>query len=350
MGKPVSLVTGACGFMGTHMVEVLCEAGHEVRATDLGDVYNADDRKKGRFPSVLHQLGVSFTPADLARPETLEPLVKDVDYIFHIASVFNYTSPWEVLYRVNVEGCRALVDMAAKQRSLKRFVLWGAGGVYGLVEPSLLPIREDLAPNPPNDYLRSKWMQEFYVMEKGRREGFPYSIMRPTGVYGPRAVYGGGVLIMGPAQMKVVAIPSNFTTHIPLVHVTDVCKAALHLAVTDAGKGEVFNLNDDTVISTVDFMRFMAELMGHTFVKLPPVPLAPLKAVLRPISEQVVWFYRRFGDGPAPLEPAVVDYLGHDFLYANDKLKKTGYTFVYPDARDGIRDTVRWYQEQGWIA
>lgn len=350
MSKPISLVTGACGFMGTHMVEVLHAAGHHVRATDLAAVYHADDRKKGRFPSVLHQLGVEFAPADMSQPETFRPLLKDVDYVFHIASVFNYTAPWDLLHRINVLGTRALVDMAAEQRSLKRFVLWGAGGVYGLPSPEMLPLREDLAPNPPNDYLRSKWMQEFYVMEQGRQRGFPFSIMRPTGVYGPRAVYGGGQLVMAPAQMKVVAIPSNFDTHVPLVHVADVCKAALHLALTDAGKGEIFNLNDDTLITTVEFMQFMAELMGHKFVKLPPVPVGLLKAVMMPLAEQLVRAFRRFGDGPSPVEPAVIEYLGYDFVYSNDKLKQTGYRFVYPDAREGIRDTVRWYQQNGWIS
>jgi len=155
---------------------------------------------------------------------------------------------------------------------------------------------------------------------------------------------------MGPAQMKLIAIPSNFTTHVPFVHVTDVCKAALHLATNDGGRNEVFNLNDDTLITTVEFMQFMAELRGHTFIKLPPVPLEMLKLVLKPLAAQMVRLFRRFGDGPSPVEPAIIDYLGREFTYSNDKLKQTGYRFVYPDARDGIRDTVRWYQENGWIS
>jgi nucleoside-diphosphate-sugar epimerase len=349
MSKPISLVTGACGFMGTHMVEILHAAGHHVRATDLPEAIAADDRKVGRFPSVARGLGVELVASDMTKPETLAPLVKDVDYVFHIASVFNYTAPWEVLYRVNVQGCRTLVNLAAAQSSLKRFVLWGAGGVYGLAEPWMLPLREDQAPNPPNDYLRSKWMQEFYCMEQGRQHDFPFAIMRPTTVYGPRAVYGGGMLVMSMAEMKVVACPSNFTGRIPFIHVRDVCSAALHLALTDAARGEIFNLNDDSQMTNIDFMRFMADLCGHTFVSLPPIPIATIKKLLIPIAEQLVKAFRRFGKGPSPLEPATIEYLGLDYTYSNQKLKSTGYTFIYADARDGLRDTVRWYKEQGWI-
>ena len=142
MTKPKSLVTGACGFMGTHMVEVLAAAGHDVRATDLPSAWAGDDRTTGRFPSVVQRLGAEIIPADLARPETLEPLVKDVDYIFHVAGVFSYKAPWALLKRVNVDGTRALLDCALRAgNGLKRVVVWGAGGIYGLADPDDLPFR-----------------------------------------------------------------------------------------------------------------------------------------------------------------------------------------------------------------
>ena len=349
MSKPVSLVTGACGFMGTHMLEVLHEAGHEVRATDLPDAIREDDRKRGRFPSVAHQLGIELIPSDLAQPNTLAPLCKGVDYVFHIAAVFNYTAPWELLHRVNVQGGLALAEAAAAEPRLKRFVLWGAGGVYGVPERWMLPIQEDLAPRPPNNYLRSKWMQEFNLINMGKRGRIRYSILRPTTVYGPRAVYGSGVMVMSAAQAPMLAAPRNFTGRIPFVHVRDVTSAALHLAQSEKAQNEIFNLNDDSQMSLVDYMQYMAALGSKKFFKLPPVPVWLIKKAGAPVGELMVNLARRFGSGPAAFEPDVLAYLNEDFLYSNQKLKDTGYQFIYPDARQGLAETVRWYREQGWI-
>ena len=128
--KPRSLVTGSCGFMGTHMVEMLVAAGHEVIATDLESAWADDDRKAGRFPSVVKAAGVQFIASDLTKPETLDPLVKDLDYVFHIASVFSYSAPWSVLRHVNVDGTRALLDkLLVASPNLKRIVVWGAAGL-----------------------------------------------------------------------------------------------------------------------------------------------------------------------------------------------------------------------------
>jgi len=333
--------------MGTHMVEVLAEAGHEIVATDLPDAYRADDKRRGRFPSVLRTLGVEFIPADLtqALPETLAALCKDVDYIFHVASVFSYSAPWRLLKRVNVEGTRALLDQARDNPRLRRVVVWGAGGVYGLPDPDDLPLREDTSPPAPcNAYLRSKWLEEHLVM----RYGLPYTILRPTTVYGPRAVYGGGQLLMSAATMPVVAVPRNFTARIPFVHARDVCRAALFLAEKEEANGEVYNLNDDSQLTTFAFFEFVAKVRGKKFVSLPPVPIETLRRVALKVAD-VAAFFSRLTGLPVSLERDSIEYLGRDFVYSNEKLKQTGFQFLYPDARDGIRDTLKWYELEGWI-
>jgi nucleoside-diphosphate-sugar epimerase len=350
MDRPLSLVTGACGFMGTTMCEVLAEAGHRIRATDLAAAHEKDDRAKGRFPSVLTKVGVEFVAEDFLKPRDLGALVRDVDYVFHIAGVFSYSAPWSLLYQVNVLGTEALIDAAlAQSRKAKRFVQWGAGGVYGL--PSWRPgrpFREGDAVLPGNPYIRSKWLAEHAVMEAERR-GLSWSILRPTTVYGPRGVYGSGQMILGAAGMKVAVSPKNFTGRIPFVHVRDVCRAALHVATNAAGTNRIFNLNDDTQMSTADFFRYMAGLTGAKFVELPSVPIEKMKPAIHAVAETMQRVTGMLGV-PSPLEADTVDYLNEDFEYANDQLKSTGFQFQYPDARDGLRDTLRWYRENGWLA
>lgn len=347
MKQPLSLVTGACGFIGSHMVEVLHEAGHRIRATDLESASHKDDRTVGRFPSVVKQLADEFIPSDMTRVETLEPLVKDVDYVFHVASVFNYSAPWELLKKVNIIGARHLCDRLMDEGKMKKLVLWGAGGVYGWARPEDQPIAETLAPNPPNNYLKSKWQQEFDLMELGRKQDFPFSIIRPTTVYGPRAVYGGGQMVMSVMGMGMVMAPSNFTTHIPFIHVRDVCRAALFLAEHPETNGEIFNVNDDSMMTLVDYFEFMANLLGRPFVKVPPVPIGILRPTLMAVA-RLLQFVTGLTNTQSPLEADSADYIGREFTVSNAKLKKAGYEFLYPDARDGLRDTVRWYQENGW--
>jgi nucleoside-diphosphate-sugar epimerase len=349
MERPLSLVTGACGFMGTMMCEVLHEAGHRIRATDLAACHEKDDRAKGRFPSVIDKLGVEFVAEDLAHPHDLAALVKDVDYVFHIAGVFNYSSPWSVLYQVNVLGTEALIDAAlAAPKKPKRFVQWGAGGVYGL--PSWRPgrpFRETDAVLPGNPYIKSKWLAEHAVMEAEKR-GLSWSILRPTTVYGPRCIYGSAQMILGAAGMKVAAAPKNFTARIPWVHVKDVCRAALHVATVPAGANKIFNLNDDTQMGTSEFFRYMAGLTGAKFVELPSVPIDSMKPAIHAFAETMQKITGLLGV-PSPVEADTIDYLNEDFAYANDQLKSTGFQFTYPDARDGLRDTLKWYRDAGWL-
>ncbi len=352
MEKPVSLVTGACGFIGSHMVEVLVGAGHQVRATDLAEAYERDDLEKGRFPSVLKELDVEFQPSDMRAPASFEPLLDDVDYIFHIASVFSYSAPRSVLQAINVEGTRAMVDMLLqpeRKERLKRLVLWGAGGIYGLPEPEDLPLTEDTPPSPCNAYLKSKWEQEWLVMEAGRKQGLPFSSIRPTGVYGPRAVYGGGQMLMEPAKMKVVAVPASFTARIPFIHVRDVARAALHVATEERALGEAYNINDDSLMSMVDFMKAVAEITGAKFVLLPPIPVGLVRPLLLAGAKAAEVVAKNITHSSPALEYDSTMYFGHDFVYSNEKLKQIGFEFLYPDARVGIEETIAWYKDQGWI-
>jgi nucleoside-diphosphate-sugar epimerase len=349
MSKPLCLVTGACGFMGTHMVEKLVAAGYPVRATDLPHMYADDDRKAGRFPSVVKKLEVEFVPADLTDAAAMDALVRDVGLIFHIAGLFKYSATWDQLRAVNEDGTRNLVSAALKTGKLQRVIMWGAGGVYGFPTPEMLPLTEDMTTDPPNNYLKSKDLAEKVVMGLCDEHKIPHAVLRPTSVYGPRGVYGGGDMIMQLATMNPLAAPANFTGRVPFIHVSDVVGAALHLAEHKGAIRGAYNVNDDSQMTQVELMRFFAQLTGHLFVKLPPVPIEYIRIGLGTVADVVQHVVRDMLRMKSPVEADMVRFLGQDFVYSNQKLKDTGFRFEYPDARHGLRDTVLWYRENGWI-
>lgn len=343
---PLSLVTGACGFMGTHMVEVLSEAGHRIRATDLALSYDHDDLKTGRSPSVLKNLNVEFVPADITKRETLERAMEGVETIFHIAGIFSYSAPWEILYRVNVEGTRNLLELAKKSPSFKKLVLWSAGGIYRIPRgPEDLPLHEGSPIEPANNYLKSKLEQECLVRDYCRANGLRFSAMRPTGVYGPRAVYGYGQMVRDFLKPKKLMLPKNFTFRIPTVHVRDVCRAALYLAEHPETDGEAYNLNDDSQTSTVQYAEMISRLTGKPFKLLPPVPIGLVKAFLYFAAALGAFRKKLFGGKPAKFEKDSVPYIVCDFLFSNEKLKKAGFQFQYPDFEKGLKETLPWYME-----
>ena len=328
------------------MVEVLLEAGHRVRATDLPQAYIKDDLRTGRFPSVLKKPGVEFVPADITDPEALKNILNDVDYVFHIAAIFSYSAPWELLYRVNVKGTEHLLRLLKTSPTFKKMVLWAAGGVYrspkGLRD---LPLNEASPIEPQNNYLKSKWAQEQLVKSFCRENGMRFSAIRPTTVYGPRAIYGGGQLFTDPLKMKKLMIPKNFQFRIPTVHVRDVCRGALYLAEHPETDGESYNMNDNSQTTTVQYMEMMARLTGKPFKTLPTIPIAFIRNSLLMVALLGRWKKKLFG-GPNPkFEKDSLKYFGVDFVVANDKLKRTGFQFQYPEFYEGLRDTLPWYRE-----
>ena len=340
-----TLVTGACGFIGSHMVEVLTDAGHEVVAGDLPVALAAEPEDRTRWPEVCRAAGARLVPLDLTETASIAAAVEGAEVVFHIAAVFDYMAPESVLRKVNVEGTRNLFDALVARGDCRRVVNWGAGGIYGTPVPEELPFREDSPKRPGNAYLVSKWDQE-RLAHSYRRPGLQVTSHRTTSPYGPRAVYGSGQLLLQLAE-KPVAI-RNLTGNIPFVHVRDLCRAAQHLALYPGADGHAYNVTDDGRLDSVKLAQLVADEMGTKAKVLPPLPLGLLRKSLSGAARVSGAVAARRGKRPL-LEYDQVQYFGYDFLYSNDKLKATGFTLEYPQPEPGLRETLRWYVEHGWL-
>ncbi|MEM2289751.1 MAG: NAD(P)-dependent oxidoreductase [Candidatus Hadarchaeales archaeon] len=362
-----ALVTGACGAMGSRLVELLLQKGYEVTATDLDRPRGATVRNKDR----IIRLGARFIPADLTQPRTLPPVVKDVDIVFHTASAFNYYMPFEIMSRINVDGTRNLCEAIVRENpGLKLMVHWSTMEIYGIsmFDATRLPptgeLTEEHPPNPSSEvaYERTKYLQEQVVWDYHRRHGLPVLVIRPASVYGPGTLMD-TVLFFLVTRGIITALPRlNFRW--PLIHVSDVIHASVHLSEKEGLGGQVFNLVDDQNYTFSDVIFSIAQATGNRIYALPPLPPTFLK-LIRPFLGLVQWMclreirsIQKKGKTPFVSEQTLrgffrefknIKKLSENFRATNKKLKATGYRLLYPDYRLSVYETARWYRERGYI-
>ena len=169
------LITGAGGFIGSHLVDSQLEQGHDVRAVDLHlDLL----QHQSAHPHLEAFLG------DITDENLLKKLVEGVDIVYHLASAHLDVSLSDEHYRrVNVGATLSLLE-AARHAGVKRFVHCSSVGVIGDVENP--PADETTDCHPTNIYERTKLEGEREALAYSRRTGFPVVVMRPAWVYGPR--------------------------------------------------------------------------------------------------------------------------------------------------------------------
>lgn len=321
----ITLVTGAAGFMGSHLVEYLARKGVRVRAS-------ARPRKDISF---FERLGVEYVAADLTKPETLPPLFAGgVDRIFHLGAICNFSTPYESLYPTNVKGVEEFTGLALKN-GVKRYVHVGSTSVYGYYKGR--PFSEDSPREPRDSYGRSKRDGEDVVWRR-INEGLPAIITRPCTVYGPRCNDGAGKAFSRPTSIS--AIPGSGAQLLSNVRAEDVAAAVEHLSFLDSAVGQAYNLAEDTHPSLEEALLMASEAFGTKPPKLH-LPLWLVKTVARVDG---VASARR---GRIPdLELDAVRYLYDDYIVDNGKLKATGYRMIYPDFGESMKQIGEWYRAQ----
>jgi nucleoside-diphosphate-sugar epimerase len=311
----ITLVTGAAGFIGRHLVEQLAARQVRVRATDLP----REDR------SFLDDLGVEFVAANLTKPETLPALFDGVDRVFHLGAICNFSTPYKTLYPVNVLGVER-VTMLALEAGVKRHVHVSSTSVYG---PYLgTPFAEDAPRNPQDDYGRSKRNGEDIVWQR-MKQGLAAVIARPCTVYGPGCNEGAGKVFSRPTS--ITAVPGNGRQLLSNIRAEDVAAAVVHLSHLDEAVGNAFNVADDSHPTVEEALAIAARAFGTA----PPrrhLPIQVVKAVAR-----VQGIISRLRGRIPDLEYDAVRYLDRDYVVDNTRLKRTGYKFIYPDFEESMK-------------
>lgn len=331
-----ALVTGACGFGGSHMVDYLIDQGISVVATDL------DSAEKTFLNSKA-----TFIPSDLTDKSSLDAILKahKIDVIYHVAALFDYEASWELMKKVNVDGTENLF-VSAMENGSPRILMWSTVSVYGGAPPEELPLQEDSIMRPGTIYERSKFLQE-KVAERYVKKGLKITTIRPAPIYGPRNRYGMATLIFNVSKLMAVPVPTTLTGHSVGVHVKDVCRASYFLSQRDDTVGEAYNVVDDSKYTSADMLKFFGEVVGYIpFNVWVPYKLLIDGAMLTAKFSR--WFGKMINQRPL-LEQDMVYYLQFDYAFDNSKLKELGFTYEYPDTKKGLTETINWYFENGWL-
>jgi UDP-glucose 4-epimerase len=321
----ITLVTGAAGFMGSHLVEFLVQNGVRVRAT-------ARPRKDISF---FERLGVEYVAADLTKPETLPRLFKGgVDRVFHLGAICNFSTPYESLCPTNVDGVKQITDLALKN-SVQRYIHVGSTSVYGYYRGT--PFKEDSPRDPQDSYGRSKRDGEDVVWRR-IKEGLPAIITRPCTVYGPRCNDGAGKAFSRPTSIS--AIPGSGAQLLSNIRAEDVAAAVFYLSFLDAAVGQAFNLAEDSHPVLGEALIMASTAFGTKPPKLH-LPLWLVKTVAR-VDGTVSARKGRIPD----LELDAVRYLYNDYIVDNSKLKSMGYRMIYPNFEESMKQMGEWYSAQ----
>ena len=257
------LVTGAAGFIGSHLSERLVGLGHSVRGIDCFTDY---------YPRVFKELnardiqekGVAVLPLDLAEDDLTEA-VRDVEVIYHLAAQpgISAATPFQAYRRNNFTATYRLLEAARHAPSLRAFINISTSSVYG----SDATGDEAAEPKPISIYGVTKLAAEQLVLSCARSQGLPAFSMRLFSVYGPRErpekLY--IQLIRSLLEDKDFPLFEGSERHVrSFTYVGDIVDgltAALN-RLEDC-RGEIFNIGTDSVITTGEGIRIIEEIIGR---------------------------------------------------------------------------------------
>jgi dihydroflavonol-4-reductase len=326
MGERV-LVTGATGFIGSHLVDALLVKGYEVSAL----VRESSDLRwlKGK--------GANFIHGDLTGNEKL-PSLDGFDHIFHLGGATRALRQID-FFRINRDGTEKLIDTACKIKGLKRFICLSSQTAAG-PSPADRPQAEDDPPHPVSPYGESKLQAEKVVLLC--RDRFHVTILRPCAIYGPRDTY--MLELFKPISRGFLPSLGKGQMYFSFCYVEDLVQALVLSAQSDHDSGEVFFIADGERYSLDTFAGLVSSELGVRFRKIH----IPIRAAR---------FYATLADGWALVagRPAAfsrnkcAEGIQQNWVCDISKAKtKLGFLPGF-QLEAGLKLTLQWYKEKGWL-
>jgi len=254
------LITGADGFIGSHLTEILVERGYQVKALSQYNSFN----DWGWLEDVDCKGDIEVVSGDIRDPHFCKHITKDIDVIFHLAALiaipYSYIAP-DSYVDTNIKGTLNICQ-AAKENGVKRLIHTSTSEVYGTAQ--YVPIDEKHPLQPQSPYSATKIAADAMAMSFYNAFDLPVTIARPFNTYGPRQSARAVIptiitqIASGKKEIKLgdVSPTRDFN------YVEDTCRGFIELAESDATIGQTINIGSNFEISVGDTLNLIKELMG----------------------------------------------------------------------------------------
>lgn len=320
------LVTGASGFIGSHLARELLARGHEVH----GLVRTTSDLAPLRGLDVVLHIG------DLREPSSLAAPVRDVEYIYHCAAALLVTSQ-ETFNAINRDGTINLLNAARTHAAgtLKRFLFVSSQAAAGPATDTT-PLKESDPEKPISWYGRSKFEAERAVLEFSRN--MPATIVRPCSVYGERERDVSQVFPM--VERRIHPILGIMKKYVVMIHVEDLVRGIIGAAESAVTPGKIYFLNHPKILTTAEVTRTMAAAIDRPFGLPLPTPTFIFK-LAAPVAELA---YEITRDRPSTTRDKAVE-ISQRFWLADPSRAREDFGWTAKlDLLEGMRRTMKYYQ------
>ena len=325
------LVTGASGFIGPYLVKKLNANGHFCRCL-------VRDPKKLPFDESAN---LEIVAGDVTRPESLKGIAEHIDCVLHLATLghmSNFTVPPEMFLSVNVRGTEDIMREALSS-GVKRIVHCSSVAAMGICTDN--PATEKSRCFPHHPYGKSKLKAEELVRSLVKNRQLPACIVRFSMVYGP-GDWRDMLKLTRLAKKGLFPKIGNRPKLTPLVHVDDAVQGIL-LAAEKGMPGETYLI---TNAQSEPFDRIRLILQEALGVRR--FPLYSPEWVALAVSSLIEKSFSAFGKTP-PVARKNIESTIADRVFSIKKAQKELGFVPRKDPETGIKETVRWYVENGWV-
>jgi NAD dependent epimerase/dehydratase len=308
------LVTGADGFIGSHLTEMLLEQGYQVKALAYYNSFN----HWGWLEGIKHP-NLEVVSGDVRDPYFCKHISKDIDIIFHLAALiaipYSYVAP-DSYVDTNIKGTLNICQ-AAKENGVKKILVTSTSEVYGTAQ--YVPIDEKHPKQAQSPYSATKIGADALALSFYNAFELPVVVVRPFNTYGPRQSARAiipTIITQIANGMKEIKL-GDLTPTRDFNFVKDTCKGFIELSKCDDAVGKEVNIATNDEISMRDTLELIAKIMNSN------VKFIEDEQRLRPKKSEV---FRLLGD--------------------NSKIKSlTAFTPSY-SIEDGLRETVTWFLDK----